>query len=97
MNIAGVLLHALPKRIERVRGELADLPGVELHGTTPEGRLIITVEDHDAMSADRTLVALHQLEGVLSVALVYHHFEPDLVEDPARAENQETSHDAVPA
>lgn len=97
MNIAGVLLHALPQRIEEVRAGLADLPGVEVHGTTPEGRLIITVEDHSETSADRTLVALHQLEGVLSVALVYHHFEPDLVEDPARAEHQETSHDAVPA
>ncbi len=76
MNICGVLVHAVPDRVEDVVAALACLPGVELHGRGEAGRLIVTVEDTDAEAASDGLARIHALPGVVSAALVYHHFEP---------------------
>ena len=77
MNIAGVLVHAHPDRQGAVGDLLAALPGVEVHKSAPGGRLIVTVEDVPEARAADTLLAVHRLPGVVSAALVYHHFEPD--------------------
>lgn len=77
MNICGVLVHAHPDRESDVAAAIARLEGAELHRTVPDGRMVVTVEDTAESSAGDTVLALHRLPGVLSAALVYHHFEPD--------------------
>lgn len=77
MNICGVIVQARPERLEMVRGRLDAIPGVAVHAATPEGKLIVTVEDNGAVEAADTILALHRLPDVLSATLVYHHFEPD--------------------
>lgn len=77
MNICGVLVHALPDKGADVAVAINGLDGAELHETVPDGRMIVTVEDTGNSSAGDTVLALHKLPGVLSAALVYHHFEPD--------------------
>ena len=77
MNISGILVHARAGRAEDVARRLEKLASVEVHHITPEGKLIVTVEADDAVPAGDTLLAMHRVDGVLSAALVYHHFEPD--------------------
>jgi periplasmic nitrate reductase NapD len=77
MNICGVLVHAVPTDVIAVAAALAQLPGVELHGEADAGRLIVTVEDSADAPASDSLARIHALPGVVSAALVYHHFEPD--------------------
>lgn len=81
VNIAGILVAALPGQIESLRVRLAALAGVEVHAVSPEGRMVVTVE----RAADRDMTAafddISRLPGVLSAALVYHHDEA-LVDDP---------------
>lgn len=85
MNICGVLVHALPERGKDVAAAIAALEGAELHQTVPDGRMVVTVEDTEDKSAGDTVLALHRLPGVLSAALVYHHFEPEqIIESTAR-------------
>lgn len=79
MNICGVLVHALPDHGKDVAAAIAGLDGAELHNTVPDGRMIVTVEDTGDSSAGDTVLALHRIPGVLSAALVYHHFEPEQV------------------
>jgi nitrate reductase NapD len=77
MNIAGVIVHARPDRVETVRTSLGKIPGVDVHAATADGRLVVTVEDvGDGEPAD-TMMSIHRLDGVLSATMVYHHFEPD--------------------
>ncbi len=83
MNICGVLVHAVPDRVEDVAAALACLPGVELHGRADAGRLIVTVEDTGGQAASDGLARIHALPGVVSAALVYHHFEPGGIEPGA--------------
>lgn len=86
MNICGVLVHTHPDRSEEVAQAIRSMAGAELHHMTPDGRMIVTVEDTAEESAGDAALAIHRLRGVLSAALVYHHFEPQTATEPV-AEN----------
>jgi nitrate reductase NapD len=76
MNITGIVVYASPERSGAVRDALVHMTGVEVHAITPEGRMVVTVEQPDDGTATRTLDAIARVDGVLSTALVYHHDEP---------------------
>ncbi len=76
MNVCGLLIHMLPDNTDQIRSELAALEGVEVHGDAGPGRLIVTVEDTDDSLAIDTVSIISQLDGISSVALVYHEMEP---------------------
>ncbi|MGI9508737.1 MAG: chaperone NapD [Geminicoccaceae bacterium] len=77
MNICGVLVHATPGRQAAVAETLSAISNVDVHQITEDCRLIVTVEEADDKTAGDTILAMHNIPGVLSAALVYHHFEPD--------------------
>lgn len=76
-NVCGVLVHAVPERLDAARRGLTALPGVEIHQESADGRLVVTVEDADGIPASLTLSQFNGIEGVVSAALVYHHCETD--------------------
>ena len=77
-NICGVLVHAKPERLTQVGEALRALPGVEIHTMTEDGRMVVTVEDAEGTWAGSTLTRFNDIQGVLNVSLVYHHFDSDL-------------------
>ncbi len=74
-NVCGVLVNARAENIAAVEAGLAELPGVEIHDHTDDGNIVVTVEDTDQSRASESLLAIHQVAGVLSASLVYHQFE----------------------
>ena len=72
MNISGVLVSVRPEKLEQVKKAYAKLDGVEIHQITPDGQLIVTVEEE--LGADNML-EVHRTEGVIAASLVYHNFE----------------------
>lgn len=77
-NVCGVLVHVRPGDAGSVRARLEAMPGVEVHAVTEDGRMVVTVEDAAGQWASATISQFNDVEGVLSVALVYHHFDSDL-------------------
>jgi len=77
MNISGVLVNALPANSESVKQKLEKIPGVEVHAVTEEGRMVVTIEDHDSRAMADTAMHLHDVPGVISAAMIYHHYEED--------------------
>ncbi len=77
MNISGVLVHAHPEQADDVKTRLLEIPGVEVHAVTENGRLIITVEDDDEKMVADTMLNLHQCEGVISAAMIYQFGNDD--------------------
>lgn len=73
MDIAGLVIRARPAGLGAVSERLVRLPGVEVAGACAEGRLVITVEDRPGASFEQTLLAIHQVEGVLCATLVYQY------------------------
>lgn len=80
VSIAGVLVHASPERLAAVQMQLAQLPGVEIHAVTPEGKLVVTVDESEERMTGESVMRLYDVEGVLSAAMIYHHFENDAAE-----------------
>lgn len=75
MNICGCLIHAAPGTAQGVAGAANAMDGVEVHATTEDDRLIVVVEDTAEKTAAEVIMDMHQIPGVLSLALTYHHFE----------------------
>jgi nitrate reductase NapD len=58
---------------------------VEIHAKTPEGKLVVTIEDDDTNSAADSYVALHNVPGVVSVAMVYQYSGSELDNEEVEA------------
>ena len=74
MNISGVLVHTRPEQTNVVKSQLGNLFGVEVHAATEDGRLVVTIENESAPMID-TMNSFHDIKGVLSASLIYHHFD----------------------
>ena len=88
MNISSLLIHAQPERAEQVHAQLEQLPGVEVHAATADGRLIVTLEKSDDREMTRAFDQLGAIPGVLATTLVYHHSETLENESPANKESK---------
>ena len=73
MNISSAIVHIVPARLDEACAALAGLPGVEIHARSPEGKVVVVLEDDDTESAANSYVALHGIPGVASVAMVYQY------------------------
>lgn len=90
MDLSSVLVNARPETLRETQVGLSALGGVEVHAATADGRLIVTIEADSAQAAADTCSQISQQPGVLSVAMVYHYFEPD----PDKEVTDETAFDA---
>ena len=88
MNISSLVIYAQPQRAEHVRAQLEQLPGVEVHAVTAEGRLIVTVEKRDDLEMTRAFEQLRAIPGVHATTLVYHNSETVDDESPANKESK---------
>ncbi|WP_193143015.1 chaperone NapD [Fluviibacterium sp. S390] len=75
MNICGCLVHVAKDKADAARSEMTGMAGVEVHAATDDGKFVVVVEDIDDKRASDQIMALHQIPGVISVTLNYHHFE----------------------
>ncbi len=77
MNISSAIIHARPGQVAVGEAGLATLAGVEVHGISPEGKMIVTIETEDDGSNAATYQLIGQLDGVMSAAMVYHQTESE--------------------
>ncbi len=77
MKVASLVVRARPERVESLRGEIALIPGAEVHSAQPEGRLVVTVDDAGGISPAETIVNIHNLGGVIGVSLVYEYCDDE--------------------
>jgi periplasmic nitrate reductase NapD len=75
IHLSSLVVHVRPETLDDVRGALRAMPGVEIHGENAAGKIVITVETRTEHEVVQRLGAISELPGVLSAALVYHHFE----------------------
>jgi len=85
MNISSAIVHILPAHLDEASVVLSGMPGVEIHACSPEGKVVVTLEDEDTNSAADSYVALHGITGVLSVAMVYQYSDDEIVTEEVQA------------
>lgn len=75
MNISSAIVYAKSEHDKALRTLLSQIPGVEVHASTDDGKMIITIETE----SDRTAVTIYEdierMEGVLSVAMIFQQTE----------------------
>ncbi len=75
MSISGLVIHAQPKAAVQISDELTAQAGVEVHATSEDGRIVVTVDRKDDGAAVEAIEGFRNIKNVLSVSLVYSHFE----------------------
>ena len=71
VHISSLVVYSTPTRLRGVEDCIALMPGAQVHGSSPVGKIVVTL---DACSADEMLSrvnAIQRTDGVLSAALVY--------------------------
>ncbi|MEQ9695614.1 chaperone NapD [Shimia sp. SDUM112013] len=74
LNICGCLVHTMPEKVDTVIDAINAFEGGEVHAHE-DGRIVITVEDTPTRRASDQIMDMHQIPGVLTITLTYHHFE----------------------
>lgn len=75
LHIAGVVVHTHPEKVQRVTAAIAAVRGAEVHVTSNDGKLVVTLEASSAREIAAGIDGIQQLDAVLSASLVYQHNE----------------------
>ena len=94
MNIASLVLRIFPDQRELAETALTALPGVECHGMSEDGKLVVTVEEAGEVSVSDTLIAIHSIPCVLAVTLAYEHNPHHPTQNPTTQTTQTTQTDS---
>ena len=81
-NICGCLVHSMPEKTDSVISAINAIEGGEVHAHE-DGRIVVTVEDTETRLASDQIMEMHQIPGVITVTLTYHHLEELDDKDPA--------------
>ena len=74
-HIAGIVVHASQSNLENIKQAISLLPGPEIHVTSADGKIIVTLEARRSVDIVDQLNAIHALPSVYSASLVYQHHE----------------------
>ncbi len=77
VHIAGVLVQARAPYVDDIRTAVSLLPRAEVTHESGDGRLVAVLEAATARGVMQQVDAIRALRGVLDVALVYQHAEPE--------------------
>ncbi|AWN39567.1 chaperone NapD [Methylobacterium durans] len=73
-HVTGLIVHARPEHLSEVLAVLRVIPGLDVHGDSPTGKIVVTLETRSQDDVVQRLGEIGELPGVLSTALVYHRF-----------------------
>ena len=73
MNICSVVVHTKPEKLAAVQTRLEEFEGVEVHGGSEEGKLVVTVEGSGDDTLADTMAAFRDVDGVINTVMIYHY------------------------
>jgi periplasmic nitrate reductase NapD len=73
-HVASFVAHALPKHISDVSTAITSTEGAEIHATSPEGKIIFTLEGPTQQSIGRKIDILKHHKGLSALSPVYHQY-----------------------
>ena len=74
-HVAGVVVYARIEALQRVAHALAALPGAQIHGSSSDGKFVLTLEGPRSSFVAEQLRAIQTIPDVMSTALVYQHHD----------------------
>lgn len=75
MNISSAIVYGNASTQDSLQARLNQLPGVEVHGCSKDGKWVITIEAPDDRQVSDTYQHIEHMDGVLSIAMVFQQTE----------------------
>lgn len=75
LHITSLVVHVMPEALAQVTGKVATFDGVQVHGSHPSGKLVVTLEASCAKDILDCMSRIEQIKGVINASLVYQHVE----------------------
>ena len=75
LNISSAIVYARPGQDGALREQLVQVPGVEVHAVSEDGKIIVTIEAENDHGAIDIYEALARLDDVLNVAMIFQQTE----------------------
>jgi len=76
LHISSIVVHARPDAADDIAHSIERMPGAEIHQRVAGSKLIVTLETGNTGEILQHMERINDLPGVISAALVYHHWEP---------------------
>ncbi len=78
IQISGVAVRLNPAKMESAREAMSAIEGLEIHAEDPQGKMVITLENHDSKGMTEAIAEVEAVDGVASVSPVYIHDETEV-------------------
>lgn len=75
ISVCGVMVFVLPEKREEVEARMYEIPGLEIHGASEEGKLVVTIETDSYKKTGDAVTRLQNVEDILSISMIYQHAE----------------------
>lgn len=96
-HITSVIVHAKPENAVRIAQDIDAIPHAEVHVTSPEGKLVVSLETDTLYQVTDAIDAIAKLSGVLNSTMVCHHVEdPETLDDLIEIDSPSNSTTNVP-
>ncbi len=76
VHISSMVVLTRPENLQVVKEYIERLPGVEIHGESETGKLVVVLESDRQTYITDVIETISNIEHVLSAVLVYHQIEP---------------------
>jgi nitrate reductase NapD len=70
LHITSLVVHAAPRRVQRVSAAIAEMAGAQVHAISPAGKLVVTIEAGSETGITSCVERIQRVDGVLSAVLV---------------------------
>ncbi|MBR0648608.1 chaperone NapD [Roseomonas terrae] len=87
-HISSLVVHCRPEAAESAATDISTMSGMHVHGGIEAGKLIVTLECETESEIVAHLDAIQRLNGVLATTLVFHHVEPNRLDNRTAGEMQ---------
>jgi nitrate reductase NapD len=75
LNISSAIVYARPGSDQVLREQLPQVPGVEVHAASEDGKIVVTIEAENDRAAIDVYEALGRMDDVLNVAMIFQQTE----------------------
>lgn len=73
LHITSLVVHVVPDQLTAVEQALSQVDGLQVHGTHPTGKLVVTLEAPRAGVILDRVAQIQEIPGVINASLVYQH------------------------
>jgi nitrate reductase NapD len=74
-HISSLVVHGKPAEIDAIRQAIEALPGAEVHGVGPTGKMVVTLETTVEQDILSRISDINLIDGVMSASLIYHQVD----------------------